>query len=180
MSIVVTYILQILQQAAFETSGTTFYSTHGKGEFIFFWLEKKKTDEGFSTFLHLNGFTCFAAWCGPSLYQLSKLSLSCFSMLAKPKTMFPETPRPELFPLDASPATQESLIQSQRYYAIYFWKFLEMRERLHTLLMLFINDLKYWLAHNIHTSNNNVITRLFIFPTIMLVLVLFNICSNRV
>lgn len=64
-------------------------------------------------------------------------------MLAKPKTMFPETPRPELFPLDASPATQKSLIQSQRYYAIYFWKFLEVRERLHTLLMLFINDLKY-------------------------------------
>lgn len=47
------------------------------------------------------------------------------------------------------------------------------------LLMLFINDLKYGLVHNIHTSNNNVIKRLFIFLTIMLVLVLFNICSNR-
>lgn len=41
MSIVVTYILQILQQATFETSGTTFYSTHGKGVFIFSGWKKK-------------------------------------------------------------------------------------------------------------------------------------------
>lgn len=141
MSIVVTYILQILQQAAFETSGTTFYSTHGKGEFIFFWLEKKKDRRGI---LGISAFEwiyllCCLMW---TLFVSAK-QVELLFQAGKAQDNVPRDTKARAFPTRHITCRKGIFDTIPKILNYLFLEISGGEGKTPHLLMLFINDLKY-------------------------------------